>query len=111
MRRSCSARARADDRGVERAFELLRILILAEIALGERELAFGNEAGLAYLEHEGKPILFRLRAPPQLEESVAALGVPMKTAQPCRSTKAGRMISDHTRGSMSAYSTSTTPSR
>src|SRR5262249_57611240 len=40
----------------------------------ERELAFGNEAGLACLEHEGKPILFRLRALPQLEEGVAALG-------------------------------------
>jgi hypothetical protein len=38
-------------------------------------------------------------------------GVPMNTAQPCRSASAGRMISDHTRGSMSAYSSSTTPSR
>src|SRR5262245_66238098 len=64
----------ADDRGVERAFELLGVLVLAEIALGERELAFGNEAGLARLEHEGKPILFQLRALPQLEEGVAALG-------------------------------------
>src|SRR5207245_10980891 len=63
-----------DDRGVEGAFELLRVLVLAEIALGERELACGNEAGLACLEHEGKPVLFRLRAPPQLEEGIAALG-------------------------------------
>jgi hypothetical protein len=31
------------------------------------------------------------------KKALRPLGVPMKTAQPCRSAKAGRMISDHTR--------------
>ena len=39
------------------------------------------------------------------------LGVPMKIAQPLRSESAGRTTSVHVRGCMSAYSSSTTPSR
>ena len=49
-------------------------MLLAEIALDERKLACGNKAGVACLEHESEPVCLRLRAPPQLEEGVAALG-------------------------------------
>ena len=45
----------------------------AEIAPGRFEFAFGNEPGLARLEHHREPARLRLRAPPQLEEGVAAL--------------------------------------
>jgi len=45
------------------------------------------------------------------KKALRPLGVPMNNAQPARSAKAGRMISDHTRGSMSANSSSTMPSR
>jgi hypothetical protein len=45
------------------------------------------------------------------KKALRPLGVPMNTAQPRRSASAGRMISDHTRGSMSAYSSSTIPSK
>ena len=64
---------RSDHGGVERAFELLRVLLLGEIAPRQRELAVGNEPGVARLEHHGEPALLPLRAPPQLEEGVAAL--------------------------------------
>jgi hypothetical protein len=84
MRRSSSARHQlavvgADHRGVERAFEFLRVLLLAEIALGERKLACGNEAGIACLEHEAEPASFRLRAPPLLE-GAALSAVTIKSA-------------------------------
>ncbi len=64
----------AGDGGLERALEFLRVLLLGQVAPGERKLAFRNEGGVARLEHEGKPVLLRLRTPPQREEGVAALG-------------------------------------
>jgi hypothetical protein len=42
----------ADHRGVERAFEFLRVLRLAEIAPRQHQLLLCDEAGLARLEHQ-----------------------------------------------------------
>ena len=101
----------ADDGGLERAFELLHVLLLAQIAAGERELARRDEAGLARLQHQANQPSSACARRHSSKKALRPFGVPMNTAQPCRSASAGRMISDHTRGSMSAYSSSTMPSR
>ena len=63
---------RADDRSVEAAFELLRVLLLGELAPGEVELGLRDEPGLARLEHQREPVRrIGLRAHPGLIELVA----------------------------------------
>jgi hypothetical protein len=53
---------------------LLRVFLVGEVPAGKSKLARGDEAGLACLQHHGEPAVLRLRAPPQLEERIAALG-------------------------------------
>ena len=64
----------ADDRGIERALELLRVLLVAQLAPGKIELILPDEPGLARLEHQRIPVLrVGACARPSVEQRVPSL--------------------------------------
>src|SRR5262245_36306246 len=70
MRLSASARCHqfsvvgTDNCSIERAFQLLRVLLLGKVAPRESKLAARNEPGLARLEHHRETTFLRLRTAP-----------------------------------------------
>ena len=54
--RQIAAEIGADDRGIEGAFEFLRVLLRGHVALRVRELSRRQQAGVGGLEHHREPV-------------------------------------------------------
>lgn len=95
---------------LETGLKLLAITTLIEFPGGLGQFFSGNIPALFGGELESSPVRLGLCAIVALVEMVKPCGVPMNSAPPTRSLKAGRSTSVQQAGCMEAYSSRTTKS-